>query len=77
MEMLIEEAEYFEAQVTVAFYADGRIEMCIPLPGAKALQERFGVAVDGNMVVDLVLSNKVDRIGEFGVIICEEHDDVM
>ena len=29
------------------------------------------------MVVDLVVANKVDRIGEFGVIICEEHDDVM
>ena len=29
------------------------------------------------MVVDLVLSNKVDGIGEFGVIIREEHDDVM
>ena len=51
--------------------------MCIPLPGAKALQERFGDALDGNMVVDLALANKVDRIGEFGVIICEEHDDVM
>ena len=29
------------------------------------------------MVVDLVLSDEVYGIGEVGIIICEEHDDVM
>ena len=60
VEMLIEEAEDFQAQVTVTFYSDAGIKMCVTLPSAKACQQGFGVAVDGNMVVDLVVSNEVD-----------------
>ena len=77
MKMLIEEAEDFQAQVTVTFYPNEGVKMWVTLPSAKACQQRFGVAMDGNMVVDLVLLNEVDGIGEVGIIICEEHDDVM
>ena len=60
MEVLIEEVEGFQAQVAVAFDVNGGIKMGIALPSAKACQQGFGVAVDGNMVVDLVVSNEVD-----------------
>ena len=60
VEMLFEEVEGLQAQIAVAFDANGGIKMGITLPSAKACQQGFGVAVDGNMVIDLVLSNKVD-----------------
>ena len=77
VEVLMEEVEGFQAQVAVTFDANGGVKMGITLPSAEACQQGFGVAVDGNMVVDLVFSNEVDGIGEVRIIICKEHDDVM
>ena len=36
VKMLVKEAEDFQAQVTVTFYSDGGVKMCVALPSAKA-----------------------------------------